>query len=265
MRQFRNAITFVAAGAGIGERITMASWLAWFALRRSIRPPRQAVKTLRFRGLTLCLDWRSSEHIPLREILIREEYWPEGGFHPAAGQCVVDVGANAGIYSVYAALRVGERGRVIAIEPNPLPAERLKQNVHLNGVERVCTVVPVAVSSQAGVGSLVVGQNTTISHLAEPGTSGLEVPLRSLDEIMGTFNIANIDLLKIDVEGAELAVLQGGAASVGRARRIVIEVSEATADAVADSLEAAGFNRIFRVDVGRYPEGGLIFGERSRR
>lgn len=262
MPQIRNALSFVTACAGIRERTAMALWLAWFQLRR--RVPRQgAVKTLSFRGLKLCLDWRSSEHVPLREILIREEYWPEPSFRPSAGQSIVDVGANAGIFSVYAATQVGRQGRVIAIEPNPAVVGRLKNNVLANSIDGVCSVVPAALSSQAGVGSLVVGANTAISHLAEPGQAGVKVQVRTLDEVVGAFDLAGIDLIKIDVEGAELAVLQGGANSVRRSRRIVIEVSEATADGVATELREAGFTRIFQVDVGRGPDGHLIFGERG--
>jgi FkbM family methyltransferase len=177
----------------------------------------------------------------------------------------VDVGANAGIYCVYAATQVGSRGRVIAVEPNPAVVTRLERNVAANAADGVCTVIPAAISSQAGVGSLIVGANSAISHLAEPGQSGVEVNVRTLDEVVGRFNLPDIDLMKIDVEGAELAVLKGGANSVRRCRRIVIEVSEATADGVAIELRQAGFTRIFQVDVGRGPDGRLIFGERSSR
>jgi FkbM family methyltransferase len=241
----------------------MAMWLPWFQLRRRLHPRLEAVKTLSFRGLKLCLDWRSSEHVPLREILIREEYWPEPAFRPSTGQSVVDVGANAGIYSVYAATQVGRQGRVIAIEPNPAVITRLERNVTTNAMGDVCTVIPAAISSQAGVGSLIVGANTAISHLGAPGRPGVKVPVRTLDEVVDGFNLAGIDLMKIDVEGAELAVLQGGANAVRRSRRIVIEVSEETADAVATELGKAGFTRIFQVDVGRGSDGRLIFGERS--
>jgi FkbM family methyltransferase len=263
MRRIRNALTFVAACSGIREGVAMAVWLTWFELRRRVRPSRDAVKTLKFRGLRLCLDWRSSEHVLLREILIRGEYWPEPGFRPSGGQSVVDVGANAGIYCVYAATQVGRQGRVIAIEPNPVVVGRLEKNVVTNAVDGICTVIPAAISNRSGVGSLIVGANSAISHLAGPGQSGVMVPVRTLDEVVDGFNLASIDLMKIDVEGAELAVLQGGANAVRRCRRIAIEVSEETADGVARELRQAGFSRIFQVDVGRGADGRLLFGERS--
>lgn len=263
MPHLRNALSFVAACRGIRERMAMAMWLAWFELRRRIQPGRAAVKTLSFRGLKLCLDWQASEHVLIREILIREEYWPEPAFRPSAGQSVVDVGANAGIYCVYTATQVGRQGRVIAIEPNPAVVARLKRNVGANALDEVCTVVPVAISRQGGVGSLVVSSNTAISHLAEPSQHGVEVQVQTLDEVVGRLGIGGIDLMKIDVEGAELAVLQGGADAVRRCRRIVIEVSDETAARVSTELREAGFTRIFNVDVGRGAEGRLTFGERS--
>src|SRR5262245_24487043 len=107
----------------------MALWLASFALRRSIWPAKDGVRTMSFRGFKFCLDWGASEHVPMREVLIHTEYWPEEGFRPAPGQSIVDVGANAGIYAVHAASRVGASGRVIAIEPNPAVFARLERNV----------------------------------------------------------------------------------------------------------------------------------------
>lgn len=265
MHQLRNGASFVAACAGLSERIAMVRWLSRLALRRSIRSGSEAVETLSFRGLRLCLDWASAEHVPLREVLIRGEYWPEDAFRPSLGQTIVDVGANAGIYAVYAARQVGKYGRVIAIEPNPAVVPRLERNLQINGMEGVCTVVPVAVSSQARAGALVVGANTTIGTLALAGQSGVEVAVRTLDGVLGGLGLTAIDLMKIDVEGSEIAVLEGGADTVRRTRRIVIEVSEATSVAIFDRLRQAGFERIFRADAGTDSGGGLVFGERRPR
>jgi hypothetical protein len=84
-----------------------------------------------------------------------------------------------------------------------------------------------------------------------------------LDDLLGSLAITDIDLMKIDVEGSELAVLRGGHASVQRTRRIVVEASETTAPGVHAKLLEEGFERIFRVDVGRLPDGLLVFGERT--
>ena len=74
MQQLRNALAFVAACATVRERVDMASWLARFAVRRTFGSGGPAETTLSFRGLKLCLDWGASEHVPLREVLIRGEY-----------------------------------------------------------------------------------------------------------------------------------------------------------------------------------------------
>src|SRR6476659_6176862 len=99
VQQLRNALVFVAACNGLRERTAMASWLVRFGLGRRFTSGGPTESTLSFRGLKLCLDWASSEHVPLREVLIHGEYWPEEGFLPSVGQTVVDVGANAGVYS----------------------------------------------------------------------------------------------------------------------------------------------------------------------
>jgi FkbM family methyltransferase len=241
----------------------MIAWLVRLALVRAFRRGGPAITTLSFGGQRLQLDWASSEHVPVREVLIRGEYWPEEAFRPAPGQTVVDVGANAGVYACYAGRQAGRNGRVVAIEPNPNVIPRLLANVRLNDLEPMCTVVPAAVSSRSDRGTLVVGDNSTIGRLAGPGTRGVEVRVRTLDEIIGELAVSHIDLMKIDVEGSEVDVLLGGGESLRRTDRVVIEVGTETSALVTQALTGFGFGRVIERPGGCDSGGWLVFARRD--
>ncbi len=77
---------------------------------------------------------------------------------------VIDVGANVGYYALMAATRVGPSGRVIAYEPGPAPAARLRENVALNGLSNV-TVVEAAVADRPGTLHLNLVEDSEASSL----------------------------------------------------------------------------------------------------
>ena len=129
----------------------------------------------------------------------------------------VDVGANDGAYTLFAARRVGAHGRVVAIEPSSREFERLTSNLELNQLANV-TTVHAAAGEAARTISLAVaeqgheGQNTlgTVINNENVATASLEeVEMRTLDEILTTSAVDRVDFVKIDVEGSEPRVLAG--------------------------------------------------------
>ncbi len=123
---------------------------------------------------------------------------------------VLDIGANAGYYSLVAAPRAR---KVYAFEPSTTSLAELTKNIRLNQFSNI-EVCPYAVSAETGKGTLY------ISVADNSGMSGLEVPeifsgitevvaTVSLDEWVSSSAIAAVDLIKIDVEGAEMNVLTG--------------------------------------------------------
>jgi FkbM family methyltransferase len=128
------------------------------------------------------------------------------------GGTFVDVGANLGLYTVAAGRAVGAEGRVVAVEPTPTTAEMLRQNVRLNGLweSGVVEVHECAAGAAPGRARLAVdradsGHN---SLYPEPGsTAEVDVEVVRLDDLIPAG--AEVDVVKIDVEGAELAVLRG--------------------------------------------------------
>lgn len=117
----------------------------------------------------------------------------------------VDVGANAGIYTMTAAACVGAGGRVIAVEPNPAVLERLLFNAALNGVSSRVTPVQAGVSDAEGQFSLVLDEsNLGGSSLVERRSDkSISVPCYTLLQIAARAGIGKIDAMKIDIEGAE--------------------------------------------------------------
>jgi FkbM family methyltransferase len=121
------------------------------------------------------------------------------------GAVFIDIGANAGIYTMTAAACVGETGRVLAIEPNPAVLDRLKFNLTLNGFERRVLVEPSCVSDTEGMVTLTLDDTNLggSSLVAARSEKTLEVACYPLLMVLKKHGIEKIDALKIDIEGAE--------------------------------------------------------------
>lgn len=149
---------------------------------------------------------------------------PSFSFHE--GQTVFDIGGQQGIYSTYAASRVGARGRVVCAEPSPENHGLLVKNVALNGLTNA-TVVQAAVSDHAGTAELYESDYNTGAHSLNPlegGAKPVKVRLLTLDQLCAE-TAREPDLLKIDVEGSVLAVLRGGRGVLARRKpAIVLEI-----------------------------------------
>ena len=141
------------------------------------------------------------------------------------GQVFVDVGANEGLFSLLAASLVGRGGAVLAVEPSSRERLRLEENLRMNGMDWV-RVRPEAVAESAGRLELAIadplhpGQSTLGSPIWPRTTvTGKElVDVTTLDRLVDEEGLDRIDLVKLDVEGAELRVLRGSATVLRRYR-----------------------------------------------
>jgi FkbM family methyltransferase len=153
----------------------------------------------------------------------------------APGMIVVDAGANEGLYTVLAAHRVGPSGLVLAVEPSLREIPRLRANLALNAFQHV-RVIEAALSDQTGTGVLHLandehaGQNTLGRFIYEGTAAGTTQPvaLTTLDCLAAREALPRVDLVKIDVEGAEMKVLRGGEITLRRHRPpLFLELSDA--------------------------------------
>ncbi|WP_419895921.1 FkbM family methyltransferase [Roseomonas sp. USHLN139] len=129
------------------------------------------------------------------------------------GHCVWDVGANLGVYSAMFGRLAGPQGMVYAFEPLPETVARLRRN--LGGAPGI-RVMPFALSDSSGLAVLERGDDAEAATArlvddaaAMAGTGGIAVPLRPGDTLVETGEARPPNVVKIDVEGHELAVLQG--------------------------------------------------------
>ena len=156
-----------------------------------------------------------------------------GEWAAAPGFTFVDVGANVGGYSFWVLSRLGDSGRIVAVEPNPPLARQLRYNVRINGAGDHVRVVEAAVGAERGAGRLAVGsRNSGENRLVEarevragrdlagadggrtlPGDTArgpetVAVTVLTLADVVAQAGIDRIDCLKVDVEGAEADVIQ---------------------------------------------------------
>lgn len=134
------------------------------------------------------------------------------------GMVLLDVGANIGIYSLAAAQQTGDRARIFAFEPEPSAMAMLRDNILLNGYH---SIVPVdkALADNHGTLKLNVdvanfGKHSIVT--ADSIDRQIEIQAVTVDEFVEEHNLTRVDLMKLDVEGAEGMVLAGAMDTIKR-------------------------------------------------
>jgi FkbM family methyltransferase len=208
----------------------------------------------RWRGLTHFIDAHllrerhAIVHVPALDLrfkvgsdtifsrsLIRYGGWePENSNHIVAllrghsAGLFVDVGANFGWFTGLFSLLAGERGHVVAIEPEPQNFALLSENVRMNALQNVSLhAVPVGERPKA--------VTMRLAHRGNPGRHSIDtdgaaqgegMQLVTLDELLQPWP-GRIALLKIDIEGYEIDALRGATTTLARCDRILVEYSPA--------------------------------------
>lgn len=179
-----------------------------------------------------------------------------------AGDVVVDIGAHAGTFALYAVAR-GAR-RVIAYEPSPVNVAHARRNLERNGA-RAVELVEAAVAAEEGTALLGLARysvgNVLLGTVDEPTERSVEVRTTTLAGIFADHGIERVDYLKIDCEGSEGALFAAAPADVlERIDRIALEYhdnwSSLDHEALARLLRSAGFS-VTTEPHGRSPFGML--------
>jgi FkbM family methyltransferase len=169
--------------------------------------------------------------------------------HLGPGDVFYDIGANLGFFSLLAAHLSGLReGRVYAFEAAPDNAEAIRRNAALNEIANV-EVIGKAVSDRAGRGRLQVVDDQSWSKLIEYGEHPLterviDVELVAIDDLIRSGGLRPPAVVKIDVEGAEIAVLEGMRETIERHRPAIICELHGTHSEFVAAMEAHGYRLI---------------------
>jgi len=162
------------------------------------------------------------------------------------GMVFIDVGANDGYYTLFAARRVGPTGKVIAVEPSSRERAHLQRNLGRNGLENV-QVVAAALGAEAGFVDLHLahgvhaGHNTLgdFAHDDVVRASSERVPLETLDAVVARQGVSRVDMVKIDVEGGEAGVVAGAQKVLTTSRPVLLmELNERALHAQGQSAES---------------------------
>jgi FkbM family methyltransferase len=172
------------------------------------------------------------------------------------GATAIDVGANVGVFTVTAGLCVGEDGHVIAVEADEEYRPRLCANLERNALENT-EIIAAAAGDADGEVELIIaddGAFSSIKPLVSYSGSGAtrRIPYRRLDSIWADAGEPDVAFVKIDVEGAEVEVVDGAEQLLRQCHpALVVEVrEELTEPEVRRRLVAIGYEDVTPSDFG---------------
>ena len=210
--------------------------------------PRDALVVSVRGGARLCVPPVVNQITPY--VLLEQEDWFEDEIRFVRawlqpGMRAVDVGANYGVYTLAAAMRVGPAGRVWAIEPTPQCAAFLRRSLEINGCTQA-QVLETAVSERRGPVRFSLKSLSETNAVAEGADAGptIEVQASTLDELAAECGWSGIDFVKLDVEGHELRAIRGAERFLGaNSPLVMIEVlaSAKFEHAAVERLAAMGY------------------------
>ncbi len=202
-------LSLTIAGSTLqNERSSISATVPFDGLQMAIEPNLQSIVTSVLLGAE---DWFETEM----------EFW-RSRLQP--GMTVIDVGANAGVYTFSAAQKVGSMGRVIAIEPFSGCVDLLKETIRLNNLSQV-QVCHGAASDRSGLVKLSLQASSELNEISEadlPAGTYEEVERFTLDSLIEKLQLTQVDFLKIDAEGHEIPVLKGSDRILREFRPIIL-------------------------------------------
>ncbi|MBL8173315.1 MAG: FkbM family methyltransferase [Bryobacterales bacterium] len=166
-----------------------------------------------------------------------KSFWREGLTEPETrrvvadilkpGAVMFDVGAYVGQFSLVAS-RVAPEIRIFAFEPTPQVFAQMQRNIRRNGCKNT-TCIQAALSDSPGTAKLFYypqSHDQNSLKALDPGARSVEVRVETVDSVIAQQRLNRLDLLKIDTEGNELAVLRGATTTLATLRpRLIVEIS----------------------------------------
>ncbi len=193
---------------------------------------------LRFNTVGSAVSFVMGTHDPVTQVALKSLLQP--------GMTFYDVGANVGFFSVIAARLVGAGGRVVAFEPLPVNARAIRHNAQLNGFTHI-DAREQALGGSDGEASFMLsaeptwGKLTSVGKAPDQHTGETVVAVRRLDGLIEQEGLPPPDVMKIDVEGAELEMLAGAERTLRARRPVILMELHGTNREVAEKLAALNY------------------------
>lgn len=156
---------------------------------------------------------KTQDHIYREHAFIIEHYLKK--YNLNEGDIVIDAGAYIGGFALYASRLVGEKGEIIAFEPDPSSFKKLEENIKLNNITNIITINKGVWENDTTLSFHNDGKATSTfvtdgnPYIEDPGADKINIEVVSIDNILKVLNIKKIDFIKMDVEGSEINAIKG--------------------------------------------------------
>lgn len=240
----REACSAFMNANGFASRFLLASdFIASRLLKFASMPGRNQPRCIRLRGLIVHYRFNRGDIQSIREVFLEDTY--RLPFELDSVRTVVDLGSNIGLWTLWASKNY-PIAKVIAVEPDGENAAFVRRNFETNHLP--CEVIEAAIGASAGKVTFQKQRESNLGRVAAVESAGggqsVEVAQISMGDVLARLSAdATIDLVKMDVEGAEQAVLTTNTSWLARVRALVIEWHPDRCDPapLVKALEAAGF------------------------
>lgn len=228
---------------------------------------RNAMRNVHFKGKVVAVSYIDSTHLPKEEVIaecdgikyalnLQDDIQKFIYFNVyerrslnkilpliSRGNVCLDVGANIGFYALNFVKRAGEIGKVYAFEASPKVAEKLRRNIALNGYERIINVEERAVTDKRGTVEFAISpnENSGWGHIGEDVrfSEKILVSTDTLDSFFERKGLSQVEVMKVDIEGAEDKLIAGAENILreNRVKHIFMEFCTMSSEAVRRRVE----------------------------
>ncbi|MHA1491431.1 MAG: FkbM family methyltransferase [Promethearchaeota archaeon] len=169
------------------------------------------------------------------------------------GMTILDIGTNKGYFTLLSAKKMKDEGEILSFEPHPENYYWIKKSISANGYKSI-KLFQIALFNKNGEMRLFEGSKSGHHSLVRNKDLGsITIPTKKLDDILADQKISRVDLIKIDVEGAEIQVLEGANNLLTQqSPKLLIDIHEIDRKKIFRILEKFGF-KIFD-----YSNNGLV-------
>jgi FkbM family methyltransferase len=207
-------------------------------------------------GTSIKFDIRDdyeTDEIVIKEIF-KENVYEVNSERFAVDGVTIDLGANIGAFALLAA---SHGSKVYAVEPEPHNLEAMKNNITLSGLDHLVTSVPYGISNFKG--TAVIDDNGGGSTIKDDVAFGANIEIISLDGLFTLYNIENVNVLKIDVEGSEVDIIVGASKeTLNKCKYITMEFDIRSGSRLGEITQKLSETHHVRT-MGSWERGGMIW------